>query len=168
MALTDIVPWKKRKGNVSLRKDYDDVMQPFRQEMNNLLDQFFGGWDWDPFTAIEPMAGDFMPQVDVKEDDKEIKVTAELPGMDEDDIDVTLSKDSVTIKGEKSEESEDKGKDYYRSERRYGAFHRVIPLTSEIDEDKVEAKFKKGVLSLRLPKTEEAVKKRKKIEVKSE
>ena len=168
MALTDLVPWKKNRSNIRVRRDYDDAIEPFRQEMNNLLNRFFGDWELDPFGSITSIAGEFTPMVDVKEDDEAITITAELPGMDEKDIDVTLSKDSVTIKGEKTEEKEDKGKNYYRSERRFGAFHRAIPLTSEIDEEKVEAKFKKGVLSLKLPKTEDAVRQRKKIKVQSE
>ena len=166
MALTDMVPWRKRKGSIPVKREFDDVVSPFRQEMNNLMESFFGGWDLDPFRGFESAAGDFMPSVDVKEDDRQIKITVELPGMDEEDIDVTLSGDSVTIRGEKNEETEDKGKGYYRSERRYGSFHRVIPLTSEIDEDKVEAKFKKGVLSLKLPRTEEAARRSKKIQIK--
>jgi HSP20 family protein len=88
--------------------------------------------------------------------------------MDEKDIDITLSGDSLTIKGEKQEETEDKGKDYYSSECRYGSFHRVIPLAAEIDENKAEADFKKGLLKIRLPKTTEAQSSRKKIEIKTE
>jgi HSP20 family protein len=113
------------------------------------------------------MAGEFMPQVDVNEDEKQIKVTAELPGMDEKDIDVALSGNSLTIKGEKQEETEDKGRNYYRSERRYGSFHRVIPLSAEVDQDKAKADFKNGVLRITLPKTGEARKRRKKIDVKT-
>ena len=168
MAIRDLVPWRRRRGDVSERSKYDDTFGSFYNEMHNLMDRFFDGFDIEPFGGNELFAGDFMPRVDVRENDKEIKVTAELPGMDENDIDVTLTDDSLTIKGEKKEEIEDKGKGYYRSECRYGSFHRLIPLSAEIDEDKIKADFKKGVLKIRLPKTAEAQKSRKEVEIKTE
>jgi len=167
MAITDLVPWRRRRGDIRVPREYDDIVGSFYREMNSLMDRFFRGFDLEPFGAGELATSDFMPRVDVKEDEKEIKVTAELPGMDEKDIDVTLSGDTLTIKGEKQEETEDKSKDYYRSECRYGSFHRAIPLSAEVDESKAEADFKKGVLRIRLPKTAEAQKSRKKIEIKS-
>jgi len=167
MAITDLVPWRRRRGDIGVRREFDDIFSSFHREMDNLIDRFFGGFDLDLFGGRELASGEFMPRVDVSENDKEIKISAELPGMDEKDIDVTISRDSLTIKGEKQEESEDKGKDYYRCERRYGSFHRVIPLSSEVDESKAEAEFKKGVLKIRLPKTEETQKSRKKIKIKT-
>ena len=168
MAITDLVPWRRRRGDIRVRRELDDTVGSFYRDMNNLMDRFFHGFDLEPFGAGELATSDFMPRVDVKEDDKQIKVTAELPGMDEKDIDVTLSRDSLTIKGEKQEETEDKGKDYYRTERRYGSFHRIIPLSAEVDESKAEADFKKGVLKIRLPKTAEAQGSRMKIKIKTE
>jgi HSP20 family protein len=103
----------------------------------------------------------------VSETDKEIKVSAELPGMDEKDIDVSLTRDSLTIKGEKKQETEDKGEDYYRMERSYGSFTRSIPLPIEVDTDKVQATFKKGVLEITLPKTARAIQETRKIPVKA-
>jgi HSP20 family protein len=167
MAITDLVPWRRRKGDISERREYDDMIGSFYRDMNNLVDRFFGGFDIEPFGGGESLSGEFMPRVDVTENDKEIKVTAELPGMDEKDIDVTLSRDSLTLRGEKQQETEDKGKDYYRSERRYGSFHRVVPLSGEVDESKAEADFRKGVLEIKLPKTAEAQSSRKKIEIKT-
>jgi HSP20 family protein len=102
----------------------------------------------------------------VSETDKEIKVSAELPGMDDKDIDVSLTRDALTIKGEKKEEKEDKGKDYYKMERSYGSFTRSIPLPVEVDTDKVQATFKKGVLEITLPKTAKAIQETKKIPIK--
>jgi len=168
MAITDLVPWRRKRGDIRVRREPDDIVGSFYREMNSLMDRFFRGFDLEPFGAGELVTSEFMPRVDVKEDDKEINVTAELPGMDEKDIDVTFSGDSLTIKGEKQEETEDKGKDYYRTERRYGSFQRVIPISTEVDESKAEADFKKGILKIRLPKTVEAQKSRKKIEIKTE
>ena len=166
MAITDLVPWRRRRGDISAGREYDDMVGSFYRDMNNLVDRFFRGFDIEPFGTGGSLSGDFMPRVDVRENDKEIKVTAELPGMDEKDIDVSLSHDSLTIRGEKRQETEDKGKDYYRSERSYGSFHRVVPLSAEVDEDKAEADFRKGVLKIRLPKTEAARSSRKKIKIK--
>ena len=157
MTIKDLIPWRRSGGDIRVRREYDDMVGSFYKEMHNLMDSFFNGFDITPFTSSE-----FMPRVDVRENDKEIKVTAELPGMDENDIDVTLSSDSLIIKGEKKEETEDKGKDYYRTECRYGSFHRVIPFSEEVDESKVKADFKKGVLKIKLPKTAKAQKSRKK------
>jgi HSP20 family protein len=137
----------------------------FRQEMNKLFDNFLHGFDVEPF---EKRFGAFSPSVDITETDKEIKVSAELPGMDEKDIDVSLTKDALTIKGEKKEEKEEKKKDYYRMERSYGSFFRTIPLPVEIETEKVKAQFKKGVLTVTLPKTAKAIKETKKISVKAE
>jgi len=167
MTLNSLIPWRRRRGNIQLRRNADDWFNSFYREMNELMDRFFRGWDIEPFAGFETVSSDFVPRVDVSEDDKEIRVTAELPGMDERDVEVVLSKDALTISGEKKEQSEDKGRNYYRMERRYGSFHRVVPLTAEVDENKVEASFKNGVLTVRLPKTAEAQSGRKKIEVKS-
>jgi HSP20 family protein len=107
------------------------------------------------------------PVVDVAEREKDYEITAELPGMDEKDIEVSLSDDVLTIKGEKKEEKEERQKDYHVSERRYGSFQRSLRVPDGVDANKIEAKFKNGVLTLILPKSPEAQKKKKKIEVKS-
>ncbi|PYV90953.1 MAG: hypothetical protein DMG05_08590 [Acidobacteria bacterium] len=104
----------------------------------------------------------FTPRVDISESDKEFQVTAELPGMDEKNLDISLANSVLTLKGEKKE---DKRKDYYRMERSYGMFRRTIP--EGVDLEKVEAFFRKGVLTVTLPKTVEAQKERKKIPIKA-
>lgn len=137
----------------------------FRDEMNRLFDNFFKGFDIEPFGRKFPA---FTPNIDVSETEKEVVISAELPGIEEKDIDVSLSKDAITIKGEKKEEKEEKGKSYYRMERSYGSFSRTIPLPAEIDADKTTAEFKKGVLTIKMPKTPEAIKETKKIQIKAE
>lgn len=161
--IKDIMPFGKR--SVPVRREEYDPFSFFRHEMNRLFDDFSRGFDLEPF---ERRLGTFTPSVDVSENDKQIKVTAELPGMDEKDIDVSLNKDSLTIKGEKKEEKEEKKKDYYRMERSYGSFSRTIPLPVEIDTDKVKAEFRKGVLTVTMPKTEKAIEETKKIPIKTE
>ena len=107
------------------------------------------------------------PLVDETEDEKAYHVEVELPGMDQEDVDVSYSDGLLTISGEKKEEKEEKKKDYYRKERSFGAFRRILPIPGAVDESKIQASFKKGVLSVELPKTKEAQKKVKKISVKS-
>ena len=107
-----------------------------------------------------------MPAVDIVEKDKDYEITAELPGMDESNIDVKFADGVLTIKGEKKEEREEKKKDYYVSERRYGSFQRSFPVPESVDANKIEAKFVNGVLTIKLPKSAEAQKNEKKIAIK--
>ena len=163
MAIRDLVPLGKK--SVRVKREDENPFALLRREMDSLFDNFFHGFGIEPF---ESRMGAFAPKVDMTENDKEIKISAELPGVDEKDIDVSLQKDMLTIKGEKKEEKEDKGKDYYRMERSYGSFSRTIPLPVDVETDGVEAKFKKGVLSITIPKTAKAVAETKKISVKVE
>lgn len=144
-------------------KKYDHPVDLFRDEMNRLFDSFFRGFDVEPFNAA---GSTFSPKVDVVETGTEIKISAELPGMDEKEIEVSLGKDSLTIKGEKKVEKDEKGKDYFRMERSYGSFSRTIALPVQIDPDKVVADFQKGVLTVTLPKSSKTVQTTKKIAVK--
>lgn len=107
------------------------------------------------------------PAVDVSESDKAYEITAELPGLDEKNVEVSVANGGLTIKGEKKEEKEQNQKDYYVSERSYGSFERYFGLPEGVDADKIEASFKNGVLKVMLPKTAEAQKPAKKIEVKA-
>jgi HSP20 family protein len=165
MARKEVAPRKEAHKAVAETRELANPFVSFRQEMEKVMDGFFDGFDLRPFST-RPDA--FMPHVDVVDTDKEIKVSAELPGMDEKDIEVSLTNDSLTIKGEKREETEKKGKDYYRSERSFGSFTRTVPLPVEIDTANVEASFKKGVLTVNLPKTKQTLGETKKIPVKAE
>jgi len=163
MALKNLVPSGSKE--VPVRREEHDPFSLLHREMNRLFDSFSRGFGLEP---LETRSGVFSPSVNVIDEDKEIKVTAELPGMDEKDIDVSLTKDALTIKGEKKQEKEDKGKNYYRMERSYGSFSRSVPLSAEIDTAKVKAQFKKGILTVTLPKTTKSLKEKKKIQIKSE
>jgi HSP20 family protein len=167
MSFRDFVPSIWRRTEDSLRREDDHPIFHLQREMNRLFDDFSRGFDVAPFSAVGRF-GTFMPSVDVKEDDREITVKAELPGMDEKDIEVLLADNVLTVKGEKKEETEEKEKDYYHMERSYGSFKRVIPLPAGIDAKNISADFKNGVLTVRLPKTEEAAVKGQKIPVKAE
>lgn len=166
MAIRNLLPGMTGKKNLPVKRDSGD--NPFsllQREMNSLFDNFFRGFELEPF---ESRMGMFTPQIDIVESDKDVKITAELPGMDEKDIEVSLSNEMLVVKGEKKEEKEDKGKDYYRMERSYGSFSRTIPLPVEVQEDKIDATFKKGVLTITLPKSEKAIKATKKVAIKAE
>ena len=108
-----------------------------------------------------------IPAVDLVEREKEYAITAELPGLDDKNVEIKLSNGTLTISGEKKDEREEKEKDYYFSERRYGSFKRAFRVPDGVDADKIEAAFDKGVLTIRLPKTAEAQKAEKKIDIKS-
>jgi HSP20 family protein len=134
----------------------DHPFYSLQRGMNSLFDNFFRGFDVAPrgFTARD--IGTFTPSIDVKENDKEFIIKAELPGVEEKDVEVTVTNDSVAIKGEKKEEREDKDKNYYYMERSYGSFSRVIPLDAEIESAKAEASFKNGILDIKIPKNQKA------------
>lgn len=146
----------------SLRKDidrlFDDFSEDFWRRPIRSLAAFERAWP-RKFVAA--------PAVDVAESDKSYEITAEMPGIDEKNIEVSLANGGITIKGEKKEETEEKKKDYYVSERRYGSFERYFELPEGVDADKIEATFKNGVLRVTLPKTAEAQKPAKRIEVKA-
>lgn len=144
-------------------KQYEHPVDLFRDEMNRLFDSFFRGFDIEPFDA---RGSAFSPKVDVVETEKEIRVSVELPGMEEKEIDVSLSRDSLTIKGEKKVEKDEKGKDYFRMERSYGSFSRTIALPVQVDPDRVSAEFRQGVLTVSLPKSQQAAQQSQKISVK--
>jgi len=143
--------------------------------MDRLFDRFSGfgfpgfrrWFDAEPSWTYESSFSFPVPAVDVTEGDKEFKVTAELPGIEEKDIDVKVSNHTLTIKGEKSYEKEEKNKDHHVSERAYGSFQRSFTLPDDVDADKITAALAKGVLTVTLPKTAEAQKPAKKIEVKA-
>lgn len=146
-----------------------------RREIDRLFDDFeWGSWrspfrrglfDVEPFLRGEVTWGK-VPAVDVADTASGYEVTAELPGLDEKNIEVKISDGTLTIKGEKKEEKEEKKRDYYLSERHYGSFQRSFSVPDGVDAEKIEATFKNGVLTVTLPKTAEAQKKQKKIEIK--
>ncbi len=165
MARTDAAVHKGTEKALAERRGLANPLGAFRQEMDKLMEGFFGGFDFHPFGRRSVT---FMPQVDVVDTEKEIKVSIELPGLDDKDVEVSLTRETLTIKGEKKEEKEEKGKDYYRSERSFGSFTRTIPLPVEIDAEKAEASFKKGVLTVTLPKTKQVISQTKKVAIKAE
>src|SRR5215468_6166002 len=160
------------KKTAPTQTNVPDVWNSFRGEMDRLFDRF-GFPSLRRVFDIEPSwrsASSFSfstPAINMSEDDKAYKISAELPGTDPKDIDVSLSGDTLVVKGEKRQEKEEKDKNYHFSERFYGSFQRSFQLPLSIDRDKVAADFSNGVLTITLLKTAEAQKPQKKIEVKS-
>ncbi len=147
--------------------DTPDIWRSLRTEMDRLFDNFTSRIGVPPFfqTRFDTSANVPSPAVDITEEEDAFKVSAEVPGMSEADVDVSLSGDTLTIKGEKRQEHEEKGGNRYLSERSYGAFQRSFSLPENVDREKIAASFTQGVLTVTLPKSEKAAPK--KIEVKA-
>jgi len=140
--MADIMKWPEIPTFTSLQR-----------EMDRLFEDFFR------------RGGLMRPSVDVVETDDTVVVKAELPGMEPKDVDISVSGDKLTIKGERKAEKEEKGKTFYRMERCYGSFSRTIELPASVEADKAKADYKNGVLEITLPKTEQV--KAKKIPIKT-
>jgi len=167
------VPPPARPGEVTSLREW----WPFsalRREIDRLFDDFHlrtrrrfpdSMFDVEPFWRGEPTFGK-APAVDIVDKETGYEIAAELPGMEEKDIDVKFANGMLTIRGEKREEKEEKEKDYYLSERRFGSFQRSFAVPEDVDTDKIEASFNNGVLTVLLPKSAAAQKSEKKIAIK--
>ncbi len=153
----NLVPWRGRESGLDLFEDLEE----FQKEMNRLFNVTLhhpgkkgnGGALW-------------APAVDIIDEKDMIRVRAELPGMKKEEIEVSVNNDTLSITGEKKEEKEIKEKDYVRSERYYGSFHRAFTLPAGVDPQKVNASYKDGVLEIALPKREDAKPKQIKVDIK--
>jgi HSP20 family protein len=152
-----------------------DVWRSLRTEMDHLFDRFASGFgmpsfsrmfDGQPGFRFESSLSMAAPAMDVTEDNDAYKLTAELPGLSEKDIEVSVTDDMLTLKGEKKQEKEQKDENYYVSERAYGSFERSFSLLEGIDANKIAASFAEGVLTITLPKKPEAKVEPKKVDVK--
>src|SRR4051812_17479978 len=166
MSMRDLNPWGRPQQTPSRYREEGDPFMTLHREMNRLFDDVFRGFDVTPFGAfggMGRMAG--WPTVEVSETDQEVLVSAELPGLDEKDVEVLMSDGVLTIRGEKKSEVEDKERAF--SERTYGRFERRIPLAWEVEEDKINAAFKNEVLTVTLPKSAKAASQVKRIAINS-
>ena len=149
----DLLPFKRRSAAPSVFSEMDDLVKKM--------------WFGFPFHNLqEDMDIAWSPRLDVSETENGLEIVADLPGMEKKDIKVSLEDNLLTIQGERKEEKESKDKQYHTIERRSGSFYRALRLPVEVEKDKVEAAFKDGVLTLRLPKSKEAKKKVAQIEIK--
>ncbi|MBZ9699099.1 MULTISPECIES: Hsp20/alpha crystallin family protein [unclassified Mesorhizobium] len=169
MNVRDLIPWNRGNGNQVPTVFRDSERDPFlslHREVNRLFDDVFRGFGskHPSFNTPSAFSGGW-PSVEISDSEKEIKVTAEIPGLEEKDIEVLLDDGVLTLKGEKHSETEDKDRQF--SERFYGHFERRIPLGYEVKDDKVDARFSNGVLTVTLPKSERAQSQVKRIAIKS-
>jgi HSP20 family protein len=166
MQVKDLIPWNRWRKTPAPSNANDHPVATLQRDISRVFDDFWTRFE-RPFGLMNGFLGASWPTADVSETDKAVEVVVELPGMDEKDIDVSVSDDVLTIRGEKKSETEKREKGYYLSERKFGSFHRSIPLPASVDKDKVDAHFKKGVLTVTLPKTPDAQDKVKKIQVRA-
>jgi len=156
MAVRDLIPWGRSRSSVPSMTPSDEA-SPFvalHREMNRLFDDVFNRFDAGVPSLLGRtpgwLAGSW-PSLEVNASFNEVRVSAELPGMDEKDVEVLVDNDVLTIRGEKKSESENHGRHF--SERYYGRFERSLALPFEVDEEKAEASFKNGVLTVTIPKS---------------
>jgi len=157
--------------------DFWRPLEKLRHQVDHLFEDFNRGSSLSPFSRglfdVEPLwrrefSSHRLPAVDIIEKDKSFEITAELPGMDQKNIEIKLSNGSLVIKGEKKEDKEETRKGYHLSERHYGSFERVFNLPKGVDAEKIEASFSKGVLNISLPKQPEAMKADKVVPIKAD
>lgn len=163
------MPAKEKQSKEVVKSEAARALSPF-EEMERRFEEFFTrplsvfGPSWLPRLRMHEIS-EVTPNVDIFEDSNDVVVKAEMPGMKKEEIEVNLTDDMVTVSGEKKKEEKVEKKDYYRVERSYGTFSRSFRLPKEVKSDKAKATFKDGVLEVRVPKTEEAIKKEKKIKI---
>jgi len=165
MSVRDLIPWG-RSGNQAPSVYREFEQSPFlslHREVNRLFDNVFRGLELPSTFGRVSSVGANWPNVEISETSKELRITAEVPGLEEKDIEVLLEDDVLTLRGEKKSEIEDKERQF--SERFYGRFERRIAVGPDIEQDKVNASFKNGVLTVTLPKTERAQSKAKRIAI---
>jgi HSP20 family protein len=157
-------PMRRRGTEIAARERETDPFGALFQQVEDMFEDFTRSYG---LPAAPATAGVLAPRIDVSESDSEIEIKADLPGVEEKDVEVTLSGDVLTIKGEKKQEREEKKKDYHLVERSYGSFQRTLRVPFEVDPAKVKASFDKGVLTVSLPKPPQVKEQVKKIAVQS-
>ena len=156
-----LIPWRKKTKELIPSKGEENPFELLHQQMNDLFEDFFDGFGgksslWPSLRRPAREWTPVNPMFEVSETNDEVRIKAEMPGMDEEDIEVLLDENVLTIRGEKKDERDRKKRNYYISEVIYGQFHRSIPLPAGTNRNKARAKFNKGVLTLTVPKTEQA------------
>lgn len=170
--LKDVKKEKPEAAVPATKEHHENPFVSFRREMDRLFDDFFTAKTFPSLRSMTDFStiadtGDLMPHVDVREEDHKIMVTAELPGMKEKDVELTLNDGVLTLKGEKKSETREEKDNVRMSERRYGSFMRSFRLPKSVDDGAVEARFEDGVLTVMIPKRAETLPEEKKIKITS-
>ncbi len=160
MVLKDLI-----SRNLPVKREDDKYpLSRLQQDMNTVFNRFFEDFRLAPFQDRDFMT---FPKIDIKETKKEVLVSAELPGMEVEDINISLTDNVLSLRGEKKQENKQEGENYYHMECSYGSFNRNIPLPNEVESDNVKAEFKNGILKVSMTKKPESQQKAKRIEIKS-
>ncbi len=165
MDMRDLIPWTRSRD---IMPDFwrDERTNPFyalQREMNRFMDEVLRSFASSPLTPRMDYLSTAWPRVEVSESEKQVTITAEMPGLDEKDVEVLLREGNLIVRGEMKRETEAKERQW--SERFYGRFERQIPVAFDIDEEKIEAAFKNGILTITCPKSERAQEKSKRIAI---
>ena len=155
LTMRDLIPWSRGR-DVAAGRTAEHPLLSFQREMDRLFEDLWRGFDVPGFGRSERVGAMISPRIELKEKDNEIVVSAELPGLQEKDVEVSLTENVLSIRGEKKLEKSEKEEDYTYSERSYGAFERRIPIDAEVLGDRVSARFADGVLTVTLPKNPNA------------
>ncbi len=159
MLIGNLIPWRNKVGEAERDNgSTENALARFHTEIDRLFERFFsepfGGSRWLP--EWSSWTTTFAPSLDVSETGDTVTVRAEVPGVDPKELDISVSGDVLTIRGEKKEQTEERSEGYYHSERRFGSFRRSVPLPASVDRDKITAEYDRGVLTVRMPKSEKA------------
>lgn len=152
----NLIPWRNKSERTNGSHPVEMGLARLRNEMDDLFERFFG----DPFDVSLPFSGGRGMRLDLAESESEVVVKAELPGVDPKDVEINVTGNVLTLRGEKKSDREESGRDFHFVERQYGSFHRSIPLPTAVDADRVAAEYKNGVLTVTLPKHPDARPKR--------
>ena len=156
MNMRDLIPWGGAR-DVATRSSRTNPFITLQREMNRLFEEAFNGF------GTPSLFGNSWPSLEIDDRENEVRITAELPGLDDKDVEVVVENDILSIRGEKRSENEDKEKNF--SERAYGRFERRIPLGADIDSEKAKASMRNGILTVTIPKKEQARTKTRKIAI---
>ena len=166
MAETTKLPrWRPFRA---LTSGKSDPMGQMEDEMDRMFGHFFREWSAPRLGFLTGRNGEMVPSLDLSETDETVQIVLDVPGMKEKDIDVTVNEHSLSVKGHRQSETEEKKASYSRIERSFGEFQRTISLPCEIDQDHVDAQLKDGVLTVTLHKSAKAMEKEKKIPIKAD
>ncbi len=169
MAINNILTKLRGRDEVPVRRADWEPFRGFQSEMNRLFDDFFGDFALAPrWGMTTPQTAIFTPGIELSETEDDVILTAELPGMDKNDVNVEMDENALVISGEKKEEHEENKRNWHLREQSFGSFRREIPLPAAVEAGKAKASFKKGVLKVTIPKKEEAKKQRKTIDIATE
>ncbi|TCR68202.1 Hsp20/alpha crystallin family protein [Bosea sp. BK604] len=164
MQIRDLIPWGNNKGSEIAKRDEDNPVFLLQRDVNRIFEDFWKRFD-QPFSGLARASDG--PKADMVETESALEVSVELPGIDQKEVDVSLTDNTLIIKGEKRIEHDVSKRGYHLSERAYGSFYRSISLPAGVDTEKAKAEFRNGVLIVTLPKTQNELSRGRKVEVKA-